>query len=89
VYYFTGIDVSNFFCVLLLIFEILMYAVHKLIFKRADYVVSVSLDQTKDFKRLSLLFTITFFFDSLVVNSLLSYDSLIQTFRESNTELYI
>lgn len=30
-----------------------------------------------------------FFFDALVVNSLLSYDSVMEAFRDSNTETYI
>jgi len=44
VFYFTGINIKNFYSVLLLLFEILMFSTHKLIFKWADYASSISLN---------------------------------------------
>lgn len=89
VFYFTGIDIKNLYSLLLLLFEILMFATHKLIFKRADYISSISLNQAHDFKKLSILFSLAFFFDSLFLNAFLSYDSLLHALTDSNTETYI
>jgi hypothetical protein len=68
--YFTGMNFGDFLSLVYIAIMLLALTVHKLLFKRADYITSIPSKNKWEYVKLAILFSYLFLIDCLLVNYL-------------------